>query len=76
VVPMEMDWRAEHCIQFKEMVTEKMFVAIVQNRELRDESDSSVKVELILIDTSKPDKDVYIHELLIEKEMARPAPIK
>ncbi|CAL1271623.1 unnamed protein product [Larinioides sclopetarius] len=77
VVPMEMDdWRPEHCIQFKEMVTEKMFVAVVQNRELREDSDSSVKVELVLIDTSKADKDIYIHELLIEKEMARPAPIK
>ncbi|KAF8792258.1 Tudor domain-containing protein 7A [Argiope bruennichi] len=76
VLPKEMDWRAEHCIQFKNMVTEKMFVAIVQNKDLIDESDSSVKVELILIDTSTPDKDIYIHELLIEKEMARPAPIK
>lgn len=76
VMPIEMDWRAEDCIKFKNMVTEKKFWAIVQNRERRDELDSSGRVEMMLIDTNDKTKDFYIHELLIEMGMARPIPIK
>ncbi|GFU34920.1 tudor domain-containing protein 7 [Nephila pilipes] len=73
VKPTEADWKPEHCVQFLKMVTEKTFFSLVQKKKLIEESDFSfIELELTLIDTSIPDKDVYIHELLIEKSMACP----
>ncbi|GIY61170.1 tudor domain-containing protein 7, partial [Caerostris extrusa] len=73
VVPLQIDWDPEHCVQFKSMINEKKFVSIIQNKKLVKEADFSfLELELTLIDTSIPDKDVYIHEILTEKGMARP----
>lgn len=61
-----------HCVKFQEMVTEKTFVSRIFKKELQVKNDiPDLKVELILVDTSDSSKDVYIDQLLIEKQIAK-----
>ncbi|KAG8185104.1 hypothetical protein JTE90_014579 [Oedothorax gibbosus] len=72
IMPLEVDWKPEHCVNFKSMVTEQKFVSIIKKKRLaQDQGFSSLELELTLIDTTDPEADVFIHELLITNLMAR-----
>lgn len=69
---MDSDWNPVHCVKFQKMVTEERFVSIIHSKRMETKDDiPSLHIELTLIDTTDPEKDVYIHELLIAKKIAR-----
>nr|XP_042895612.1 tudor domain-containing protein 7 [Parasteatoda tepidariorum] len=74
IKPVERDWRPLHCVEFKNMVEEKVFSSIVRRKTYRESRGNKVlELELTLIDVSVPGEDVYIHETLINRGIARPA---
>ena len=54
------------------MVTEKSFVSIIHRKETQyKDSIPNLFLELTLIDTRDSLNDIYIHELLVEKKIAK-----
>lgn len=68
IIPANGDWEAEDCMRFKELVEDKELVALVKNHTKNADGDDIVVVELI--DTTVPDKDVYVHEILVDEKRA------
>lgn len=66
---MEKDWPAIDCVYFRELVVEKSFVSRIVEIRRDVENPNYMTLGLTLVDTSTT-KDVYIHELLVEKKMA------
>lgn len=72
VKPFDTDWDPVHCIKFQEMVMEKAFVSVIHSKQIQWKDDiPSLFLELTLIDTRDSSNDVYIHELLVEKKIAK-----
>ncbi|KAK6617757.1 hypothetical protein RUM43_013985 [Polyplax serrata] len=69
IKPVEKDWSAIDCVYFRELVVEKQFVSqiIEINRDVKNPN--YISLGLALVDTTK-EVDVYVHKLLIEKNMA------
>ncbi|XP_023243613.1 tudor domain-containing protein 7-like [Centruroides sculpturatus] len=65
VEPREKDWNPMHCMQFQKMVEGKEFVSVIK-KKMPDNNTGFVgeKLSLCLIDTSHPDRDIYIDKLL------------
>lgn len=70
VEPREKDWTPLHCMYFKQLVEGKEFVSVIK-KKVQDRSTglNGEKISLILIDTSDPDKDVYIDKILQDAEI-------
>lgn len=72
VKPFDIDWDPVHCIKFQEMVMEKPFVSVIHSKQIQWKDDiPSLFLELTLIDTRDSSNDIYIHELLVEKKIAK-----
>lgn len=72
IKPHGPDWDPIHCIKFQDIVKEKSFVSVIHKKQFKQVEDGipSLHLELCLIDTSDSIKDVYIHELLVQKNIA------
>ncbi|XP_013780709.1 tudor domain-containing protein 7-like isoform X2 [Limulus polyphemus] len=72
IVPLHGDWNPLQCFEFQKIVVDKPFVSVVRKKVFDTEIGmGSHKLELTLIDTSLPDKDILIHEMLIDIGMAK-----
>ncbi|CAG0887727.1 unnamed protein product [Darwinula stevensoni] len=66
IAPVSGDgWRDEDILVFREMVFEKQFVSVVPEGSLPSKDDD--RLPLTLIDTSLPDRDVFVDQALVEK---------
>lgn len=66
-MPVSGDWSPSDCVFFQELVLEKELAAILEG--VGEFGDGPV-LELRLIDTADPDKDVDIVSVLVERGVA------
>ncbi|XP_074027084.1 tudor domain-containing protein 7 tapas isoform X2 [Leptinotarsa decemlineata] len=70
VKPKESKWTMEDCNYFKEMVEKKSFYSIIIDIEKDELYESDLVLQLVLIDTSTSEDDIYIGTELIKKGIA------
>jgi len=68
ILPTAGDWSPEDTIIFNQRVVDQQFVSMVKN--ITESSTGELTVDLILIDTSDPSEDKYIHQQLISEQIA------
>jgi hypothetical protein len=68
VQPISGDWSPEDTFWFNQRVVDKQFVSIVRN--VIESSTGELTLDLVLIDTSDPAKDIFIKEELIKEDRA------
>jgi len=68
ILPTAGDWSPEDTILFNQRVVDQQFVSMVKN--VSESSCGELTVDLTLIDTSDPSEDKYIHQMLIDEEIA------
>ena len=61
-------WKDEDALVFREMVFEKQFVSVVPEGSSLSKDDN--RLPLTLIDTSLPDEDVFVDQVLVERGVA------
>lgn len=69
VAAANLDWRPEDSYRFKELVQYRELVSIITNIE-QDKETSEYILSLRLVDTSDPQLDVYIDEILVSEKRA------
>ncbi|XP_057667390.1 tudor domain-containing protein 7 isoform X1 [Diorhabda carinulata] len=68
--PKDSNWTMEHCDEFKEMVERKHFYSFLLNISKDELYDSDLVLDLLLIDTSSEEEDIYIGTELINRGIA------
>lgn len=68
ILPTAGDWSPEDTILFNQRVVDQQFVSMVKN--VTESPCGELTVDLTLIDTSDPSEDKYIHQMLIDEEIA------
>lgn len=68
--PKDSNWTMEHCDEFKEMVERKHFYSILLKIAKDELYESDLVLDLMLIDTSSEDDDIYIGTELINRGIA------
>lgn len=69
VIAADGDWTPEACVNFSKTVVNKPFVAIIKSKKYQPEI-NTWSIGVSLIDTSHPDKDVYIDKALVDSKSA------
>jgi hypothetical protein len=69
ISPKNSDWAVDECVAFNDLVQDKLLVSRVHDVN-SDVSSNTWKVSLQVIDTSDPDVDTDIGEVLIKNSLA------